>query len=82
MPAGVVKRNGISFNKVGGIQEKWTSRSSQQDANIVCTKEAGLRITLLNYWIISCANSVGTKHVSFTYFFDGIGVRAISIRRS
>jgi len=63
------KKNDLFFNQVGGIQEKWTSRSSQQDANMVYTKGTGLRITLLNYWIISCANSVSTWHVSFTMNF-------------
>jgi hypothetical protein len=48
------------FNKVGGIQDNRPSRSFWQDANMVYTEEAGLRITLLNCWIISCANSVGT----------------------
>jgi hypothetical protein len=48
MPAEVFKRNDLCFNKVGGFQDKGTSKSSQQDANMIYTKEAGSRITLLN----------------------------------
>jgi hypothetical protein len=66
MPEDAVKRNGIRFNIIGDFLDKGTFSSSYQDGNMVYTYEAGLRIILVNNEIISCANRVGTKHVSLT----------------